>query len=83
MIRKFKTYIKERQLQNHIFVFILLLFGCSFIFLYSYIYKPVVVNGVSMQPTLTHALSTSICQDYPNINGFYDFVEAYYLSHFK
>lgn len=53
MIRKFETYIKERQLQNHIFVFFLLIFGCSFIFLYSYIYKPVLVNGVSMQPTLT------------------------------
>lgn len=51
MMYKLNLFIKERHLQNHIFVLFILIFGCLFIFLYSSIFNPVVVNGVSMQPT--------------------------------
>ena len=52
-MHKLNLFIKERHLQNHIFVLFILVFGCLFIFLYSFIFRPVVVNGVSMQPTFS------------------------------
>lgn len=64
-MKKFNYITKEEHQKNHIFILWLLIFGCSIIFLYSFFYKPVIVSGVSMQPTFSDGqiLSSKLYND--------------------